>query len=223
MDKQIHVGSLSGSYRFGRFRVGTLLESSYSFIDQSRNFKRAHRVTPWIKFQQGRIGVTRLFYQYQDLSYFNDYRNSRPPFPEDALDRDGDRQRLGFKQYVRLPRRAGHLRFGADWDRLETEGVEYDYSGPSVWAGFGLRLPHGASFDGGYRHSWRDYDMKSVFQPGLAESTTDRIHRVAADLEFPLNQNAYLTFTAAYTNRNSDVELYDYSRLIFGSYLTYNF
>ena len=147
--------------------------------------------------------------------------------------RDGVGLILGADHLWRLGTVNTELTTGARWHHYSTRGTEYDYQGPELWLATETQLP----FDLEFRAfvSWADFDYRhpstypAVIPPGgtiFTPITSDKdedLWRASGELEWFFADRWSLMARYAWSDVDSNVGLFDYSRWMVGLYVTYRF
>jgi hypothetical protein len=218
VDLLTNVGWASGSVRIKPVRVSLRYDFAYSHLDLDRQYQRVHRLTPSITVSEGRRGLSEFFYQYQDIDYF--FGNRTP-----ELDRDGQQHTFGVNQFVFLADPIQYLWVGALYDDYDPQGNEFRYGGYELSAGIGVELPWKVLLTASYRFVRRQFRHDSLFATGDDAGTrrSDRINQLEVELVKPLTEHLELSLLAWAAEHDSNVDAFDYDRVIGGSYLTYRF
>jgi tetratricopeptide (TPR) repeat protein len=206
VDLFTNVGWASGSVRMEPVRFNLRYDFAYTKLDLNQKYQRVHRLTPSFTVREGRWGLSELYYQYQDIDYFYDNLIS-------DTDRDGQQNTFGFNQFVFLEAPIQYLRAGALYDEYEPQGDEFRYSGYELSAGFGVELPWKVALTASYRFVHREF----------RHDTRDRINQVELKFVRPISERLEVSLLAWVADHDSNVEAFDYDRVIGGSYLTYRF
>jgi tetratricopeptide (TPR) repeat protein len=214
VDLQTYLGFANASYSLGPVLFGLNYDFVYTFIDFSEPFRMVNRITPSVSVREGDIGLTQLYYQYQDMNFYN---NTATP----ALDLDGHEQFVGLSQYFFLPAPVSYVRLGALGDFTNTSGTEFQYTGWEVFGGTSLALPFDSQFDVLYRYADRDFDYDSIFDPMQHQHA--KIHRVTLELIKEITPHIDVSLAGSLTFRDSNIPIFDYNRYIGGGYVTYRF
>jgi tetratricopeptide (TPR) repeat protein len=218
VDLFTNIGWASGSVRLDPVRFGRRYDFAYTKIDLNQKYQRVHRVTPSFTVREGRWGLSEFYYQYQDIDYFYDNRIS-------DTDRDGQQNSFGINQFIFLEPPIQYLRAGVLYDEYEPQGDEFRYSGYELSAGFGAELPWKVILTASYRFVHRDFRHDTVFVTVDETGTRrrDRINQVELELVRPIGERLELSLLAWVADHDSNVDAFDYDRVIGGSYLTYRF
>ena len=214
VDLQTYLGSVNASYSLGPVLLGLNYDFVYTFIDFDDRFRMVNRVTPSLSVREGNLGLTQLYYQFQELDFF---QRAQTP----ALDLDGHEQFVGLSQYFFLPAPVSYVRFGALGDFTNTQGTEYQYQGYELFAGSSLALPFDSQFELLYRFADRYFDYDSFFPPNQHQHA--KIHRVTLELIKTITPHIDVSLAGSLAFRNSNIPVFDYNRYIGGGYVTYRF
>jgi len=223
LDVQSHVPWVAASYRVDPVRFAVRYDFAYTFLDLTDSYQRLQRVTPSVYLNEGKWGVTELFYQYLHGNYL--FKEYNP-----ALDQDGPYQAVGLNQFLfpsGLARFGStgqwlqYLRFGGLVETYDPTGTEFQSQGFELSFGFGLTLPWELTLTGEYRYVFQDYDNASVFDPGVVQEA--HINVVSLELVRPITEHLEVSIYGFYRDNSSNVPTYDYNRVIAGTYLTYRF
>jgi hypothetical protein len=218
VDLFTNVGWAAGSVRMDPVRFNLRYDFAHTKLDLSRGYQRVHRLTPSLTVSEGRWGLSELFYQYQDVDYFFDNRNS-------DFDRDGQQNTFGVNQFIFLEDPVQYVRVGALYDHYAPQGDEFRYGGFELSAGLGVQLPWKVLLTGAYRFVRRDFRHDSLFvlRDDIGTRRRDRINQVEVELSRPISERLEVSLLAWVADHDSTVEAFDYDRVIGGSYLTYRF
>jgi opacity protein-like surface antigen len=218
VDLLTNIGWASGSVRMNPVRFNLRYDFAHTNLDLSKSYQRVHRLTPSITVSEGRWGLAEFFYQYQDIDYF--FTNLTP-----ELDRDGHQNTYGINQFIFLEDPVQYLRVGALYDDYDPQGDEFRYTGYELSAGLGVALPWKVVLTASYRFVRRQFRNDTLFVTSTATGTrrSDRINQVELELVRPIGEHLEISLLAWVANHGSNVEAFDYWRVIGGSYLTYRF
>jgi tetratricopeptide (TPR) repeat protein len=217
VDLQSHLGFLTASSEFGPLRLGLRYDFSHTDIDLDESFRRLHRLTPSITMSEGELGVTQLYYQYQDVDFLFD--NVDP-----YIDRDGQEHVVGANQFVFLGDPVRYIWVGALFDHFDPAGPEFAYDGYELVAGVQVRLPWKLTFTADYRYLRRDFRNESFFSdPQFSTERDDKGSRVTAELVRPVNEHLEVSLAGSWWDNDSNVPTFDYYRTVIGAYVTVRF
>jgi hypothetical protein len=214
VDIQTHLGWVGGSVNLGPTRASLRYDYSFTFLDLTKKFQAAQRVTPTFLWSQSRWTATEVTYQFLDVEYFRD--NFDP-----TLDQDGTRHLVSAGQFLFPGGWFDFVRLGLAWDHSETEGEEFRYDGYEVALRTAFRLPFEVRASAEYAYTRREYDEPSFFDPSRIRD--DDVHRMSIQLARPITEALEVTLYGLYRNNGSNVSVYDYDRVIGGAYLSYRF
>ena len=214
VDLQTYLSFVNASYSVGPVLLGLNYDFVYTFIDFDDPFRMVNRITPSVSVREGDIGLTQLYYQFQQFSFF---LNDQSP----ALDLDGQEHFVGLSQYLFLPAPISYVRFGALGDFVNTQGTEYQYDGYELFVGSSLALPFDSQFEVLYRFADRNFEFDSFFPPNQQQDA--KIHRVTLELIKTITPHIDVSLVGTLAFRNSNIPVFDYNRYIAGGYVTYRF
>jgi tetratricopeptide (TPR) repeat protein len=214
VDLQSYLGFVNASYALGPVLFGLGYDFLYTFIDFDDGFRMANRITPSLSIREGSLGLTQLYYQYQELDFFNNPQTG-------ALALDGHEQFVGVSQYFFLPAPISYLRLGALGDFQNTKGSEFQYKGYELFTGTSLALPFDSQFEVLYRFADRYFDHASFFPPNQEQHA--KIHRVTLELIKGITPHIDVGLAGSLSFRKSNIPVFDYNRYIAGGYVTYRF
>jgi tetratricopeptide (TPR) repeat protein len=173
-------------------------------------------------------GVSRLYLDVTRRAYHDSPVVS-------SLDRDGISYELGLEQYGPVPGRAGGLwNLGVSVGRTNTEastdllGFEGDYDHRRLAGSAGVRVPLPERFDlqvsgGLFFERYANRNLLDAIADGGAERPSRRRDTVAeASVSLGWSLSPALRLEARWRGQwsHSNVEVYDFSRHVFGLYLT---
>lgn len=150
-----------------------------------------------------------------------------------SRNRDGIGVVLGADHLWRLGTVNTELTTGARWNHYSARGSEYDYDGPELWLATETQLPYDLEFRAYV--SWANFDYRSpstypsVLPPAggtFARMTSDKdedLWRASAELEWFFADRWSLMGRYAWSDVDSNVGVFDYSRWMIGLYVTYRF
>ncbi len=233
VDLQTHVGYLTARANFDPVQVGIRYDYAYTWLDLDRDFRGLHRVTPTVGVREDSWGYSQLFYQLQ-LQQFYFGR----PASLAQTDRDGDRQTVGFTQFLFpgsylpdfLP--ITYFRVGALGDFQNPAGTEFAFDSWEFSFGFGAELPWDTQMSVMYLLTDRDYRHHSIFNqagqvivnPQQSGKVRDDLqNRLSFELTKPITEHFQISAAGSFTFNDSNVPLYDYNRKVIGAYLTFQF
>jgi tetratricopeptide (TPR) repeat protein len=220
VDVQMHLGWFEAATELERVRLALRYDYSFAYVDLDDDFRGLHRLLPSVSVPydlSSRVGaLSQLFYEYQRGTFFEQDA-------EDAFDRDGDQQSVGFNQFFLLGRlfsrpAIDYMSLGALVERSDPQGSEFEYRGWELSSGAGFQLPWQTTLNLEYRYGRREYENESFFEPGTKGS--ELIHRVTWELARPLSEWLEVSVAGSYRDNRSRISVYDYDRTIAGTYLT---
>jgi tetratricopeptide (TPR) repeat protein len=214
VDLQTYRGYATASQVLGPLTLGLGYDFYYTFLAFDDPYLMLNRVTPSLSLRQRDVGLTQLYYQYQNLEF---YPNSTTP----ALNRDGNEHFVGLTQYLFLPAPVSYLRFGALGNFMNTRGTEYQFDGYELFAGGSLALPFAVQLDTLYRFARTYYAYPSTFPPN--SKRRERFHRVSIELTKAVTEHVDLSIAGSLGFRHSNIPVFDYNRYVGGAYVTYRF
>jgi tetratricopeptide (TPR) repeat protein len=221
VDLQIYNPWLAGGYSIGPTRLGLRVDYAYTMNDLTDPFRHLVRTTPTVLYRPADWALTQGFYQYNWKDFLVGQVEGT------VLDRDGWQHVFGFNQFFFLPEPYTYVRVGAYGDFNHAKGGEYSYDGMEANFGAGYDFPYDISLVWLYRFLYRDYRQKSLFSgPPTDPFQTRRLdhrHVLTAELAKGITEHWTVSVGGAFTWNLSNVDFYDYSRHIVGSYLTYRF
>jgi Tfp pilus assembly protein PilF len=218
VDLQIHNPWAAVSYGVGRLRLGLRGDYAYTMADLTDSFRHLGRATPTASWRLADWALIQGFYQFTGNDFLVDETEGT------FADRDGFQHVFGLNQFFFLPEPYTFVRIGAYGDFNETDGTEFQYDGMEANFGAGYDFIWDVSFTWLYRFAYRDYDDPSNFAvPSLAQTREDFRHVFTVELEKGLGEHWAVSVGGAFTWNISNVNFYDYSRNIVGSYVTYSF
>jgi hypothetical protein len=217
VDVQTHLGWLAASGQVGPAQLALRYDFSHTDLDMTESFRRLHRITPSLSVPQGELGVTQLYYQYQDVEFL--FTNI-----DDYIDRDGQEHIVGLNQFVFLGEVLRYVWIGGLYDVFDPEGPEFEYEGYELVAGFQLALPWQLLFSADYRYIRRDFRNESFFStPQFTTERDDKASRVTAELVRPIGEHWEVSLAGSWRDNDSNVPTFDYYRTVIGAYVTYRF
>jgi tetratricopeptide (TPR) repeat protein len=223
----------------------------YAWVDNDP-FLLSHELTPAIFHDWGEIGRTKAFvtlykYDYKFKTFDETDANAGGTTCSNSLfqcgprgvneaalrNRDGWGTVIGLEHLWHLGVLETELTTGVRWHDYETRGTEYDYSGPELWLGTETALPWELEFRTYVSWSDLDYDNAStyprqlmpqvaVFTPSASDKESER-WRARAELEWFFADRWSLMGRYSWSDNNSNVGVFDYSRWGVGIYVTYRF
>jgi tetratricopeptide (TPR) repeat protein len=214
-------------------RLGVRYDFAYTWLDLDQKFRRLQRLLSTVSLREASWAVTQLFYEFQEIKYFQNFSSFDAPAGLEVirLDRDGEGHTLGINQFFFPAPPVSFLRLGGWFYEFTTDGDrpaskrtgahEFDFDGFEVSTGTGLALPWDVDLTLYYVFGMRDYTEDSIFKPGTER--LDYEHRVSVEITRPVWGNLEASLAGSYTRNRSNVDIYDYERLIGGAYLTYRF
>lgn len=150
----------------------------------------------------------------------------------DERDRDGFWGIFGFDHVFPVDAIHSELRFGYSYHYYDADGREYSFRGHEISLGTRTTLPWRFIADIQGSFTYRPYQNPSTFpdtealtsgvQFGLnGGDKRERIWRVDAILERPLNRWLTASVRYGYQRNDANVTVFDYDRHIIGGYLTF--
>ena len=161
----------------------------------------------------------RAFFRWEEREFF--FGSTTPGF-----NRDGEVTRGGGDLAWAFP---AHWLWGASWVRLgyrvrreNAVGSQFDAYGHEPVVTLSLILPESVSLNLDGRIEWREYDHTSSFEPsaGIRE---DVIGQLRTAFRRSLGKSLSLELVYAYTNRSSNVDIFDYRRHELTALTTYHY
>ncbi|MCG8588559.1 MAG: tetratricopeptide repeat protein [Proteobacteria bacterium] len=223
VDQQTHLTWLNLGYTTDNWYLSLRYDWAITLLDLDDEFRQLHGVTSSVTRRVGNWGATQFFYQFQSFDFDEDLSDletfdDSPDFGE--LDRDGPQHSVGLTQFVFPGEPFSYLRGGFVFTTFDPDGTEFRFDAYEANLGASGELPLGISATAFYRYIHRDYRVTSIFD---SEERTDDAQRITVQLRRALAGPVELTVASTLTLNESDVGVYDYNRVIVGSYLTARF
>jgi hypothetical protein len=147
-------------------------------------------------------------------------------------DRDGFWGIFGFDHAFPVDAIDSELRFGYAYHYYDAEGSEYSFRGHEISVGARTALPWRLIADVQGSFTYRPYENPSTYpdsgaltadvQYGLrSRDKRERIWRVDAILERPINRWLTASVRYGYQKNDANVTVFDFDRHIIGGYLTF--
>jgi hypothetical protein len=147
-------------------------------------------------------------------------------------DRDGFWGIFGFDHAFPVDAIDSELRFGYAYHYYDAEGSEYSFRGHEISVGARTALPWRLIADVQGSFTYRPYENPSTYpdsgaltadvQYGLrSRDKRERIWRVDAILERPINRWLTASIRYGYQKNDANVTVFDFDRHIIGGYLTF--
>jgi tetratricopeptide (TPR) repeat protein len=219
VDLQVHNPWIAAGYDIGALGLGLRVDYSYTLNDLTDPFRHLVRATPTLSYRAADWSLTQAFYQFSWKDYLVGATSGTP------LDRDGQRNVWGLNQFFFLPAPFTYVRMGAYGDFNQSDGNEWSYSGMEANFGVTYDFDWDIALSWLYRFQYRSYDHPSLFSSPapFTQQRTDYTHYLTAELAKGLTEHWVLSVGGAFTWASSNVDFYDYSRHIVGTYVTYRF
>lgn len=218
-----NLGGLTGTYQ-GTVRnlpYYLQLQYTYEYITLGGDeFVQRHTVTPYLTLVESTHNLTtvQLRFQSKDFAQDGDLQDER---------RDGTNFMAGFTHIVRLSGDKHLLKVGYQWDRDDTDGRNFRYTGNRLLAGFQYTLPWAGlrlSYD--FDVHFRDYRHKNTNPilpaPGTRKrADTEMNHVVGLSLPLPRDLTLLAEFQA--TVNDSNIDVFAYNRNFFSLSLIWSY
>lgn len=219
LSQQTHVAWTNASYDFDVLSVALRYDFSYTAIDLTDNFRTINRVGPSVYVPVSDWGLFLGYYQF--LHYDYDVKTSDP----DAFDRSGNQHSVGAQQFVFLPSPFRYAVVGALLTSFDSDGTEFRHNGVEVSAGAEMDLPWKLSAGALYRYAFRNYTKDSVVTPTLEtpKKRDDNQHEISFNLNRTFARQYNVSVAGAYSHNESNIDNFDISRFVIGTYLRYAF
>ena len=230
VNEQTHAFRALALYDRENVRVSLRYDYAITLLDMTRRFRDYHRVEPTVNLRLGRLGITQVFYGFQNFQYSQDAF----PLLDPAFDRDGNQHSIGVNQLFVLPEPLNYARVGILYTDRSAAGTEFDYNGFEINVGGGVLFPwRNVAFDALYRYGRFGYKNASILpvrvglQPpsagGPAVKRTENAHVVTLQLSAPVWRQLTASIAATLTYSSSEIEVLNYDRQIAGAYLSWSF
>ena len=207
MNLQIHQGEANG---FLDFKLGTMparLFAAYLYQyaglgEGYEYYSTTHRAGPIFYLVESKATVTELSYSYQNEFF-------KEPGEED-FDRDNNAHLAQIGQHFYFGN--GNLDFAVygRYQSLNAKGINYDlnrYGGRAI-----LQLIDWKKLAG---WAYFDYDYRDYYDSTI--DRTDEIYSGGAEVQYSILKGLALFVGASYSDHNSTVEPFDYTRAIYSA------
>ena len=208
LDRQTHIFSGNVESELGDTDVGL----SYHYVDSrldGDDFLTFKRTSPYISAFLSRKLFARMAYVYTNKEIIQ--RSDR--------DADSDAGELDLYYFVRGLR--SYFNVGYRHKNEEANAERFDYKSSSFKLRYVHRLQvaeHLAKLELAWRFEDRDYSAPT---PDIGEDRNDDRHRLEANLEIPLWENAAVNMYYKYSNYDSNQPRADYNQHIAGGQFIY--
>ena len=150
--------------------------------------------------------LTRLTYRGQKRHFYNQVDLGT------ANDRNSFNHRAGLTQYLFFSEKTRHIHGGYFFDKDNTDGNNWDYTGHLASAGFYTPLIYGIGLRAKGEYSWQNFDHTHTT---FLEKRKDRewTRHISLDRDF----GKYLNLSAYYVHQrhHSNLDVYKYNRNIY--------
>jgi len=176
-------------------------------------YDQSHRLSPEVQWKFERFGSTIFRYVFSSTRY--EATHSFPDNPQ----RDGQNHQVVLTHYY--PVTPSCLLFAGYMREVERDEEDnYSFDGNGVTVGTRLNLPANSVADISAEYDVRSYRGRdSVF----SKTRYDRRTTLSATLSKKLGKTTGLSAGVAYTQNASDIDPYDYKRLLTSLFLTAGF
>lgn len=193
--------SLRGLYAFEYLHLG------------EKSFNLSHRLSPELQWNHERFGSTILRYTLNTSQYQASSRFSNNP------DRDGLNHQFGVTQIY--PFSSSCLLFAGYLHETERAEVShYSFDGHRLTAGLRLKLPAKSLGDISAEYDDREYRGSDPF---FSATRHDQRSSISATFTKGITKSTGLSAGVAYTRNSSNIDTYDYRRLLTSLFLTAEF
>jgi tetratricopeptide (TPR) repeat protein len=183
----------------------------YAWADW-KDYRSSQNIEPGLTWEISSRLAARVSLRVEDRTYY-----FTPPTP--AFDRTGTVDYAGTDVFLALPplmasakpQASNWLRFGYRYRNEDSRGDQFLSSGNQPLFTLALALPWQVQSILDARVEWRDYAVPSLREPA-AGPRRDTIAIVRGGFERPLGDRASLEISYRYSNRNSNVNYFDYQR-----------
>jgi tetratricopeptide (TPR) repeat protein len=197
------------------------------YLVDDDSFLVPHIVTPALYYAWGNGQHTRLFSRF----YWYDYRFPRvdpDPVVEDVRNRSGHGIATGFEHSVGLDTLSSTIRGGLTFDRYSSRGGEYTHRRHTAHVSSETDLPWELILSLYGSYSYAPYSHATTFIDPSATSLEGKTRRddvwvFQAALQRPITDHVLGSLRYRVVENDSNVDVFDYDRNIFGAYITVHF
>jgi tetratricopeptide (TPR) repeat protein len=215
LSQQTHVAWTNATYELESVSLALRYDFSYTAIDLTDHFRYIHRVAPTIYVPISNWGLFLGYYQF----LFYDYKIWTDP--QSAFDRSGPQHSVGAQQFVFLPEPFKYTVIGALLTNFDSDGTEFRHNGVEVSAGGEMELPWRLSASLLYRYAYRNYTKYSELDPSTKRE--DNQHEISFNFDRTFARRYNVSLAGSYSHNSSNIENFDISRFIIGTYFGYAF
>jgi len=225
-DVQDHTPSVYVQHRYGRFQ--SRLDYLFDYVTVGRDpFLISHALRPVFSVREGDNWFTQLQLGYQN----KDFKSDR--FALNST-RDGKNWLIGVSQFYHFAENAGIARVGYIFDTDRTGGgspsvalvasnADWDYTGHRFTTG--LRVPPVYTWTPDFTFDYyrQNYDNPNFFSASGRTVRHDDIYIATAGVSRPITQYLFLGLQYSYTRDKSNLQLFNYERMVYSLTLSGNF
>ena len=232
---QDHLGALSGVYRGtigtmpyeigGQYSYDYMLLDSTGFLSRHSFTLPATLVTPAATLPVlGRMeNLTTVLYRYQRKEFFAEPGNTDIRFAPES--RDAFNNMVGFLHAFRFRQDRYIARIGYQHDTEAASGSSFSYSGNRLQLGGQTTLPwYEINIRLDYEVHWRSYNHAQVLfldETGGLSERRDTEQDIFFQIAKPLPLNLTLAFQYQGVLNSSNVPVYNYSKNVFTTLVTW--
>lgn len=200
-DVQSHYVSLVPSYDLKSSSISLLTSYNYTLVHDEK-YLQTGSVTPTYTFTLTGNQYAQAFYRYTKKDYLN-----APISPDE--DRSGDDNGLGASWFYLIMESRGFINLRYEYNREDTEGVNWKYSGNKAALSFLYPVADRLKFNVAGEGYVQDYENVNTWS-GVKRK--DETYTGSALLSYNFFDDMDVQVQYGYTKGRSNIPVYDYSK-----------
>lgn len=202
-DVQSHTVAFIPSYNLRQSSISLLASYNYTLVHDEKYLK-AVAVTPTYTFTLTGNQYAQAFYRYAKKDYLN------APINQDE-DRNGDDNGLGASWFYLIMENRGFVNFRYEYNREDTEGVNWKYSGNKAGLSFLYPVADRLKFNVAGEAYIQDYENVHT---SFGIKRKDETYTGSALFSYNFFDEIDVQVQYVYTKGRSNIAVYDYSKNI---------
>ncbi|MBI4746115.1 MAG: tetratricopeptide repeat protein [Deltaproteobacteria bacterium] len=201
-DVQSHTIALIPGYNLRQSSISLLASYNYTLVHDEK-YLQAITATPSYTFTLTGNQYAQVFYRYTKKEYLN-----APIHPDE--DRNGDDNGLGASWFYLIMENRGFVNFRYEYNREDTEGVNWKYSGNKAGLSFLYPVTDRLKFKVAGEAYLQDYENLHTSFVGMKRK--DETYTGSALFSYNFFDEIDVQVQYAYIKSRSNIAVYDYSK-----------
>ena len=200
-DVQSHTVAFIPSYNLRQSSISLLASYNYTLVHDEK-YLQAVAVTPTYTFTLNGNQYAQAFYRYTKKDYLN------APINQDE-DRNGDDNGVGASWFYLIMENRGFVNFRYEYNREDTEGVNWKYSGNKAGMSFLYPVTDRLKFNVAGEAYVQDYENVHT---SFGMKRKDETYTGSALFSYNFFDEIDVQVQYAYIKSRSNIVVYDYSK-----------